>query len=227
MAMTSRIPITASLAHEFLIYAFPQDSATNRFFAEFRPFRYILPRISLPTRMRKLTHEELAWQRLNKAAIRTAERAPIIVLLDNIRSLYNVGSMFRTSDGAFIAKMYLCGYTPHPPRKEIEKTALGATETIPWEYFQDPLDAVAAARAQGAKICVLEQTTGSIPYYQVQKSDFPLCLVIGNEITGVSPAVIAEAQLAIEIPMRGTKQSLNAAVAYGIALFDLLRVWKS
>jgi len=177
--------------------------------------------------MRKLTHEEVSKQRLDRAAVSEAPRTPVFGLLDNIRSLYNVGSIFRTSDGAFVQKLYLCGYTPRPPRREIEKTALGSTETIPWEYFKNPLDAVAAARAQGAKICVLEHTTGSMPYFQIHKSDFPVCLVVGNEITGVSPEIIACADLAIEIPMHGTKQSLNAAVAYGIALFDLLRIWKT
>jgi tRNA G18 (ribose-2'-O)-methylase SpoU len=176
--------------------------------------------------VRKLTHAEISAQRIARDQVRTAPRAPIIGFLDNIRSLYNVGSIFRTSDGAFINSLYLAGYTPHPPRKEIEKTALGSTETIPWRYFQDPLEGVAAARAAGARICVLEHTTGSRPYTSLTPADFPLCLVVGNELTGITPAVISAADIAIEIPMHGTKQSLNAAVAYGIALFELVRVWK-
>lgn len=175
--------------------------------------------------MRKLTHEEIAARRLSKHAALGATRLPIYGLLDNIRSLYNVGSIFRTSDGALIRKLFLCGFTPHPPRKEIEKTALGATETVPWAYFKSAGECIAAVRAEGAKLCVLEQTTESVPYYRVRKSDFPLCLVVGNEITGVSPELIAAADLAIEIPMYGTKQSLNAAVAYGIALFELVRIY--
>ncbi|MBM2840824.1 MAG: rRNA methylase [Bacteroidetes bacterium] len=146
-------------------------------------------------------------------------------MLDNIRSLYNVGSMFRTSDGALIRKLYLCGYTPHPPRKEIDKTALGSTKTVPWEYYIDPLTAISKAKAEGAKVCVLEQTTHSIPHYNFRKKDFPICIVVGNEITGVSSKIVAAADMAIEIPMFGVKQSLNAAVAYGIALFDLVRIW--
>jgi 23S rRNA (guanosine2251-2'-O)-methyltransferase len=177
--------------------------------------------------MRKLTHEEISRRRLSKEQIGAKERIPIIGLLDNIRSLYNVGSIFRTSDGALIQKLYLCGYTPRPPRKEIEKTALGATETVPWEYFASPLDALEAARESGARICVLEQTTGSIPYFRVQKADFPLCLVVGNELTGVSGGIVSRADLALEIPMHGMKQSLNAAVAFGIAVFDLVRIWKT
>ena len=156
-----------------------------------------------------------------------AKRMPIYGMLDNIRSLYNVGSMFRTSDGALITKLYLCGYTPHPPRKEIEKTALGATKSIPWEYHANTLDAVAAVKNKGIKLCVLEQTTKSLSYIGVSTSDFPICLIVGNEITGVSSEVVAAADMAIEIPMYGTKQSLNAAVAYGIALFELVRIWNT
>jgi tRNA G18 (ribose-2'-O)-methylase SpoU len=148
-------------------------------------------------------------------------------MLDSIRSLYNVGSIFRSSDGALIKQLLLCGYTPCPPRKEIEKTALGSTKSVPWTFFPNPLDAAHSLKKEGVRICVLEQTTDSIPYYRIQKKDFPLCLVVGNEITGISPEVVDAADLAIEIPMFGTKQSLNAAVAYGIALFDLVRIWKS
>ncbi len=176
--------------------------------------------------MRKLTPEELSSRRIPRQAVGRADRAPIIGMLDNIRSLYNVGSIFRTSDGAFIQGLYLCGYTPHPPRKEIDKTALGSTETVPWRYFQKPADAIAQARSSGAKICVLEQTTSSRPYFELSRADFPICLVIGNELTGVSPDVVSAADIALEIPMYGTKQSLNAAVAYGIAVFELVRIWK-
>jgi tRNA G18 (ribose-2'-O)-methylase SpoU len=175
--------------------------------------------------MRKLTHDEISARRVTKDDITDASRPPIYVLLDNIRSLYNVGSIFRTSDGALVRKLYLCGFTPHPPRKEIEKTALGATATVPWEYHRNPLDPLRTLKQQGVRICVLEQTTSSIPYTSVTREAFPLCLVIGNEITGVSPEVIAEGDLAAEIPMHGTKQSLNAAVAYGVAVFELLRIW--
>ena len=182
---------------------------------------------NIPGSVRKLTHEEINRQRLPKDRAPDAPRSPIIGMLDNIRSLYNVGSMFRSADGAFISSLYLCGYTPKPPRKGIQKTALGATKTVPWQFFPSPLEAMNAARAEGARICVLEHTTGSTPYHQVRKADFPICLVVGNEITGISPEVIATADMAIEIPMYGTKQSLNAAVAFGIALFELTRIWKS
>ncbi len=177
--------------------------------------------------MRKLTPAEITGRRAPPGGLAEAPRAPLFGLLDNIRSLYNVGSMFRTSDGARISGLFLCGYTPTPPRKEIDKTALGATSTVPWEFLSTPSQAIARARSLGLRICILEQTSESIPYYQIRKADFPLCLVVGNELTGVSPEFLESADLSIDIPMYGTKHSLNAAVAYGIALFDLLRVWKT
>jgi tRNA G18 (ribose-2'-O)-methylase SpoU len=176
--------------------------------------------------MRKLNHEEITAQRVPGHKIAQIERMPVFGMLDNIRSLYNVGSIFRTSDGARVSGLFLCGFTPHPPRKEIDKTALGATSTVPWDYFRDPLEAVAEAKHRGARICVLEHTTESIPYHTVTPDLFPLCLVVGNELTGVSAGVLAEADIAIEIPMFGVKQSLNAAVAYGIAVFELVRIWQ-
>ena len=177
--------------------------------------------------MRKLTHDELMRKRHLQDQLSEAVTVPVYGLLDNIRSLYNVGSIFRTSDGALLRKLFLCGYTPVPPKKEIEKTSLGAVNSVPWEYYQDPLEGLKYARAQGAKICILEQTTASAPYHSITRNDLPLCLVVGNELTGISPEVIREADMAIEIPMYGTKQSLNVAVAYAIALFELVRVWRN
>jgi len=175
--------------------------------------------------MRKLSHEEIASRRFNLEQLHDMPRFPIHILLDSIRSLYNVGSIFRTSDGARISKLYLCGYTPFPPRKEIDKTALGSTETTPWEYVKDPIAVLDRMRSSGVKTYVLEQTDRSIPYHTITKNDFPLCLVVGNEITGVSQRIIEHADFAMEIPMFGMKQSLNVAVAYGIAVFELLRIW--
>jgi tRNA G18 (ribose-2'-O)-methylase SpoU len=160
--------------------------------------------------LRKLTHDELLARSVPPDQTAVRERTPVAGMLDNIRSLYNVGSMFRTSDGAFIRRLYLCGYTPAPPRSEISKTSLGAD-----------------ARGEGMKICVLEHTTQSISVFTLTKDVFPVCLVVGNELTGVSRAVIDAADLAVEIPMYGVKQSLNAAVAYGVALFELMRILKS
>ena len=176
--------------------------------------------------MKKLTHQQLV-DRLPVPGDEPVSRIPVIGMLENIRSLYNVGSIFRTSDGALVRKLLLCGFTPAPPRKEIDKTSLGAVRTVPWESFRDPLEGIRIARSEGNRICVLEQTSESRPYSSLSKSDFPLCLVVGNELTGVSAEVVREADVAIEIPMFGAKQSLNVAVAYGIALFELARVWRN
>ena len=152
---------------------------------------------------------------------------PLVVLVDNVRSLYNVGSIFRTSDGVLIEKLILTGFTPHPPRKEIEKTALGATKSVPWEYVRNPIDAVDSLRKSGYHIACLELTDRSIPYFEVTPADFPLCLVIGNEIVGVAKDLVATSDMSLEIPMVGTKQSLNVAVAYGIASFELARIYRN
>ena len=176
--------------------------------------------------MRKLTLEELDKSRPDLSEIQM-NPFPIYVVLDNIRSLWNVGSIFRTSDGVRISKLYLCGITGKPPRKEIEKTALGATDTVPWEYVQDARTLITKLKADGIKICVLEHTNESKNYISLTKKDFPLCLVVGGEISGVSKNIVTQADCAIEIPMFGMKQSLNAAVAYGIAVFEFVRILRA
>jgi 23S rRNA (guanosine2251-2'-O)-methyltransferase len=176
--------------------------------------------------MRKLTHPEISEKRISLEHIEHASRIPLVVIVDNVRSLYNVGSIFRTSDGVMIEKLILAGYTPHPPRKEIEKTALGSTKSVPWEGTKHPVEVIKEFKHRGYKICCLELTDTSIPYDNIQPTDFPLCLIIGNEITGVSKEIIQECNLAMEIPMVGTKQSLNVAVAYGIAVFELAKIWR-
>ncbi len=177
--------------------------------------------------MRKLTHTEIAAKRASLESLVTSERLPVSVVVDNVRSLYNVGSIFRTSDGVLVDRLILTGFTPTPPRKEIDKTALGATQSVPWEYHKEPGEAIRLLKQKGYKACCLEITDTVIPYYGFQAADFPLCLVIGNEITGVSKDALAECDLALEIPQFGIKQSLNVAVAYGIAIFELSRIWKA
>ena len=177
--------------------------------------------------MKKLTHDEIAQRRLGIDEISKHQRLPVTVIVDNVRSLYNIGSIFRTSDGAFIQKLILTGFTPRPPRKEIEKTALGSTKSIPWEYFPSPLAAIDNLKSDGYRVCCLEIATDSLPYFAVRKPDFPICLIVGNEITGVSKDLVAQCDQSLEIPMFGTKQSLNVAVAYGIAVFELSRIWRS
>jgi 23S rRNA (guanosine2251-2'-O)-methyltransferase len=176
--------------------------------------------------MRKLTHAEISTKRIPAEQVGSASRLPLIVMVDNVRSLYNVGSIFRTSDGAMIEKLILAGFTPYPPRKEIDKTALGSTLSIPWEYTKHPVEAIQDLKKRGYKICCLELTDTSINYTEIKTTDFPLCLIIGNEINGVSKEVIELCDISIEIPMYGTKQSLNVAVAYGIAVFELGRIWR-
>jgi len=175
--------------------------------------------------MRKLTHDEISLKRSKPEEISSVKKLPVYVILNSIRSNYNVGSIFRTSDGAMIEKLYLCGYTPHPPKKEILKTALGATESVNWEYVKDPLEVIKKLKSQGIRICALELTENSRPYYQLNSEIFPLALVVGNEISGVSQEILDHCDFSIEIPQYGIKQSLNVAVAYGIAIYELRKVF--
>ncbi|MBX7152848.1 RNA methyltransferase [bacterium] len=171
--------------------------------------------------IRKLVYDEIKSQRHSAEELKTQARFPIYVVLENIRSMYNVGAAFRTSDAARVQELILCGYTACPPRKEIEKTALGATETVPWRHFKTGLEAVHWLREQGIKVMVLEHTDQS-QNLMTMDCPFPIALVIGNEVDGVSEEVVGAADMACEIPMYGMKQSLNAAVAYGIAVFQLV-----
>ena len=177
--------------------------------------------------MKRLHSAELRTMRLSEAeAASSLNRFPVIAILDNIRSLYNVGSIFRTSDGARIEALYTCGYTPHPPRKEIDKTALDATRTVPHRHFSEITDAIAEARSRGFRIAALELTDSSRSVFDIDKSDLPLAIVIGNEITGVSEAALEQCDLSLAIPMLGAKHSLNVAVAYGVAVYECVRALK-
>ncbi|MBK7630830.1 MAG: RNA methyltransferase [Ignavibacteriales bacterium] len=182
--------------------------------------------------MRKLTHDEISANRSSLDKIHTVKKLPVYVLLNSIRSSYNVGSIFRTSDGAMIEKLILCGYTPHPPideenkgNKDVLKTALGSTQSVKWEYTKNAVEAVKKIKSEGIKICALELTENSKPYYSLTKNNFPICIVVGNEITGVSQEVLDLCDYSIEIPQYGIKQSLNVAVAYGVAIFELRKIF--
>jgi len=182
--------------------------------------------------MKKLSHEEISRKRSTLETLHEVKKLPLYIILNSIRSTYNVGSIFRTSDGAMIDRLYLCGYTPRPPKqdsadgkKEILKTALGSTESVKWEYVKDPKEIILKLKNEGVKICALELTDKSIPYHQVKKEDFPLCVIVGNEITGVSQELIDLCDFSIEIPQHGIKQSLNVAVAYGVMIFELRKVF--
>lgn len=176
--------------------------------------------------MRKLTHDEISLKRSTLDTLHQVKKMPVHVVLNSIRSNYNVGSIFRTSDGAMIEKLYLCGYTPCPPKKEVLKTALGSTESVSWEYVKDAKTIIDKLKSEGIKITALELTDRSKTYYEISKSDFPICLVVGNEITGVPQELIDLCDQSIEIPQYGIKQSLNVAVAYGIAIFELRKVFE-
>jgi tRNA G18 (ribose-2'-O)-methylase SpoU len=169
--------------------------------------------------MSKLEGEEILrkWRQN-----RPQQRFPLVAVLDNIRSAYNVGSMFRTAECAYISKLILCGITAHPPHPKLEKTALGTTELVPWEYFQNTLEAIKTLKKQGFKIAALEITSRSVPLQNIKPSDFPLALVIGNEVTGVDDSVLTEADMIVEIPLFGEKESLNVAIAFGVAVFLLI-----
>lgn len=166
--------------------------------------------------MRKLSMAEL--NRLSPAQFNEAPKLPLVVVLDDIRSLNNIGSFFRTADAFRIQAIYLCGITATPPHRDIHKTALGATESVEWQYFNKVEDALNNLKLQGYQIISIEQTTQSIPLSKL-KIEKPVALVFGNEVDGVSDAALQQSDLAIEIPQLGTKHSLNVAVCGGIVIW--------
>ena len=147
----------------------------------------------------------------------------IYALLHNIRSLHNVGSLFRTADGAGVEKLFLCGETGAPPRAEIAKTALGAEGSVPWEYWMDTKECLAKLKKEGVRIVALELTPRSIDYRKFVAKG-PVCLVVGSEVGGIPDSILELCDEAIRIPMRGTKESLNVSVAFGIAVYELARL---
>lgn len=161
--------------------------------------------------------------RYSEDEVKTAPKHPVIVILDDVRSMQNVGSAFRTCDAFAVQAIYLCGYTPQPPHRDIHKTALGATDTVSWLHFADITDAITAARKEGFTIMAVEQAHGSIPLHQVPQKETKLALVFGNEVTGVSDAALAAADGCIEIPQWGSKHSLNISVTIGVVLWELVR----
>jgi 23S rRNA (guanosine2251-2'-O)-methyltransferase len=171
--------------------------------------------------MRKLKNSEL--NRKSLAEFKEAEKYPFIIILDNVRSLYNVGAVFRTADGFLINGIYLCGITATPPHKDIRKTALGATDSVPWKYFQKTVDAIKELRKEGYKIISVEQTDESIMLNDFfVEEDERYALVFGHEMRGVDQSVIDESDMCIEIPQFGTKHSFNISVSSGIVLWDLV-----
>ncbi len=172
--------------------------------------------------MRKLANAEL--DRLNKDEFKEAVKTPIIVVLDDIRSLHNIGSVFRTCDAFLIEKIYLCGITAIPPNKEIHKTALGATETVDWEYAKDVLEVITKLNEDKIKIYSIEQTENSIMLNDFGvKPNEKYALIFGNEVKGVSQEAINLSDGVIEIPQLGSKHSLNISVSAGIVIWDLFQ----
>ncbi|PCI06487.1 MAG: RNA methyltransferase [Flavobacteriaceae bacterium] len=172
--------------------------------------------------MRKLKNSELG--RLNVSEFKHSEKIPLIVVLDNIRSLNNVGSVFRTSDAFLIEKIYLCGITATPPNKEIHKTALGATDSVTWEYRESTVELLQELKGNGVKIGAIEQAENSVSLQDFEiMSDTTYAIVFGNEVKGVQQEVVSMSDYCIEIPQFGTKHSLNIAVCCGVVLWDLFK----
>jgi tRNA G18 (ribose-2'-O)-methylase SpoU len=169
--------------------------------------------------MRKLKNEELIRKSVEE--FNAAEKLPLTLILDNIRSLHNIGSVFRSSDAFLVKKIYLCGITACPPHKDIHKTALGATENVSWEHAESALEVVKKLQREGTSVWAIEQTETSIALDQFQPTkNQDHAFVLGNEVRGVSQEVVSSCGKALEIPQFGTKHSLNISVATGIVIWD-------
>jgi 23S rRNA (guanosine2251-2'-O)-methyltransferase len=176
--------------------------------------------------MRKLKNSEL--ERLSVEDFKSVKKTPLIIVLDNIRSLNNIGSVFRTSDAFLIEKIYLCGITATPPNKDIHKTALGSTETVDWEYVENTLDLVEKLKVENVKICAIEQAEHAIMLNNfTPEKQTKYALIFGNEVKGVSQKVVSASDFVIEIPQYGTKHSLNISVSCGVVVWDLFSKLKT
>lgn len=172
--------------------------------------------------MKKLSHDEIKGIKPSIEEVKIKRRNPIYVVLDNVRSLHNVGSFFRTSDAVMIEKLYLCGITGCPPRKEIKKTALGADEVVPWEYVEDAVDIIEELKEKGVKIVAVELAHSSVQYDKADY-EFPVCIVFGHEVEGVSDEVMELVDASVHVPMLGRANSLNVSVCYGIVVYEVLK----
>jgi len=174
---------------------------------------------------KKLQNEEL--NRISVEEFKSIDKTPIIVVLDNIRSLNNIGSVFRTADSFLLEGIYLCGITAQPPHREIQKTALGATESVDWKHFPTTIDAVNDLKSKGYQIAAIEQTEDStmLNQFSITKNE-KLAIVFGNEVKGVEQEVIDNSDLVIEIPQYGTKHSLNISVSVGIVIWELQKQFR-
>lgn len=171
--------------------------------------------------MRKLKNEEL--DRLTVSQYKSASKQPVVIVLDNVRSMNNIGSIFRTADAFRVEAIYLCGITGKPPHREIHKTALGATESVPWSYFEKTSDAIGDLRKRGFRIVSVEQAEGAIPLedFKVDTSE-KLGIIFGNEIRGIDQTIVSSSDICIVIPQFGTKHSFNISVSAGIILWEVV-----
>tara|TARA_Y100000768_G_scaffold136787_1_gene101823 strand:- start:97 stop:642 length:546 start_codon:yes stop_codon:yes gene_type:complete len=172
----------------------------------------------------KRANDDIKADRPTIDEVKFIPKIPVSFLLENIRSAYNVGSVFRTADGMGASKIYLSGYTCYPPQKDLSKTALGSENAVDWQQHDSPLNLAKKIKKQGIKLVLLEHTYNSKTIYD-QNWDFPMCIVLGNEVDGVSEELIEMCDLHVEIPMRGIKQSLNVATAAGIIGYEVLRYY--
>lgn len=175
--------------------------------------------------MRKLRNHELDRKSVDE--FKEADKTPVIVVLDNIRSLNNIGSVFRSSDAFMIESIYLCGITATPPNKDIHKTALGATESVDWKYFEKTEDAIASLKEKGYIVASIEQVENSVSLEEIDvKDDDKYALILGHEVKGVQQEIINISDFCIEIPQIGTKHSLNISVSAGIVLWEFFKKYR-
>ena len=175
--------------------------------------------------MRKLKNSEL--ERLTTSAFKKARKTPLIVVLDDIRSLNNIGSVFRTSDAFLIEKIYLCGITAKPPHKDIHKTALGATDSVDWDHVEDAISLIKKLKSEGVFVAAIEQAENSIQLQDfIPLKNKKMAIVFGNEVKGVQQEIVTISDSFIEIPQYGTKHSLNISVSCGVVLWDLFNKMK-
>lgn len=174
----------------------------------------------------KVSNDELKANRPTLEEVKQMNRLPISILVENVRSVHNVGAIFRTADGFGAEKVWLSGYTASPPRDDLAKVALGAEKSVPWEHFDNPIDAAKKIKSLGIKLVGIEQSVRSINIHNYNW-DFPCCFILGNEVSGVSDELLNMAEDHVEIPMFGIKQSLNVSVAGGVIGYEVARVYHS